>query len=265
MLRYVITALAVLFTPLNHASETLLTLHPDNIPPGFTARYTVKAGGLSLGELTVTLKQNDASHWTYHCVSSASGLAAVFAGAEPVTDTAKLQLLDNVIKPVSYERIRKTRKADKSERVVYQWQNQLAKTSYKDRQNHITLQANITDQFTLQLLIMANIKRMPASITLPVISKAKVKQYQIFNLGAAKVNTVYGQREAILVERKKGDSAYRIWADANAYGLPLQVEGIKAGKTEYRAYLTKTSLIASNETRPALAAKRPQSSYYRPE
>ena len=264
MLRYVIAALAVLFTPLNHAGEAWPALNPANIPPGFTARYTVKAGGLDMGELKATLRQHDASHWTYHCTSSASGLAAVFVGAEPVTDTVRLQLFDNVIKPVSYRHIRKTGRTDKSEQVIYQWQNQLAKTRYKDRRNDITLHANMTDKFTLQLLIMANINHIPAAFTVPVISRAKLRQYQIVNLGAVKINTVYGQREAILVERRKGDSAYRVWADANAYGLPLQGERIKEGKTEYRAYLTGTSLITANEDKP-IAAKPPQSSYYRPE
>ena len=136
---YQYTLLLLLSLPLLANADMSLVLSTDNIPPAFSAKYAVKVGSMSMGELEVALTQDDESNWTYQSQSSASGLAAIFVGSNNVTDTAKLSLFDSVIRPTFYERIRKTKKADKSERVFYQWDQLQAKSEYKDRKLDITL------------------------------------------------------------------------------------------------------------------------------
>ena len=243
------------------AEDDHLTLSIPNIPPAFTADYVVKVGGLNVGTLKVKLTQEDEHHWTYYSISDAVGLAAMFMGGEPVTDTSKLALRNDVIRPTFYERIRKTKKEDKSERVFYQWDQLSANSEYKDRKNTITLHDQVTDKFTLQLLLMANIQKIPNKMNLPIISKAKLRDYLIVNNGSEKIQTAYGERQTIIVERIKDDSSYKIWADASAHGLPLQIERIKEGDTEYIVQLVETSLIDESE-KTARVAKNPQSSYF---
>ncbi len=232
----------LLFTNSILAQDFSLPLSAPNMPPAFSAEYAVKAGGISLGKIDVNLTQIDSENWTYHSSSSALGLAAMFIGNDAITDTSKLQLSDGVIRPIFYERIRKTKNADKSERVFYQWDKQLARSEYKDRKLEVNLSERAIDLFTLQLLIMANINNIPEKMNLPVISKAKLKHYQILNLGSVKLKTIYGERDTVLIERVKEDSSYRIWADLALHGLPLQIESIKQGKTEYIVKLEDSSL-----------------------
>ena len=231
------------------------------MPPAFTAEYIVKIGGLNVGTLKVKLTQDDEHHWTYYSISDAVGLAAMFMGGEPVTDTSKLSLEDGIIRPTFYERIRKTKKEDKSERVFYQWDQLSANSEYKDRKKTITLHDQVTDKFTLQLLMMANIEKIPSKMNLPIISKAKLRDYLIVNNGSEKINTAYGERDTVIVERIKDDSSYKIWADVSAHGLPLQIERIKEGDTEYIVELVETSLIDDSE-KTAKVATNPQSSYF---
>ena len=243
-------------------AEHLLPLSLNNIPPAFSAQYVVTVGGMKMGKLEVNLTQNDASSWTYHSESSASGLAALFVGNSNVSDTSKLTLLNDQIRPILYERKRVTREVDKSERVIYQWDQFSAQSKYKDRNLDITLEESTTDKFTLQLLIMANINNIPEKMTLPIISKAKLKQYNIVNVGRETLKTIYGERETIIVERVKDDSSYKIWADPNTYGLPLQIERIKEGKTEYIVKLEESSLFPASEKITAQTMNYPQSSYF---
>lgn len=243
------------------AEKEPLTLAPPNIPPAFSAEYSVKASGLNVATLKVKLIQDDENNWTYYSISDAVGLAAMFMGGEPVTDTSKLTLTDGVIRPTFYERIRKTKKEDKSERVFYQWGQLSAHSEYKDRKKTITLNDQVTDKFTLQLLIMANIEHIPNEMTLPIISKAKLKDYLIINNGRETLNTAYGERETIIVERKKDDSSYKIWADTSAHGLPLQIERIKEGNTEYIVRLVETSLIDDSKKASAVSTTQ-RSSYF---
>jgi len=244
------------------AEQPLLPLTTPNMPPAFTAEYVVKVGGLNMGKLEVNLTQVDTENWTYHASTTALGLAAIFVGSDAVTDTSKLQLLDGTIRPIFYERIRITKNADKSERVVYQWENLLAQSQYRDRELEVMLNEQTTDKFTLQLLIMANIKAIPEKMILPVISKAKLKNYEIVNLGTVKLNSIYGERNTILIERIKGDSSYRVWADPASHGLPLQIERIKEGKTEYIVKLEESSLLQASEKVTIQSMNHQQSSYF---
>ena len=246
------------------AEEFALSLTAPNMPPAFSAEYAVKVGGMSMGKLDVNLTQIDPENWTYHSSSTALGLAAMFVGGDPVTDTAKLKLFDNEIRPTFYERIRKTKKADKSERVFYQWEKYLAQSEYRERKLEVNLNTHTTDKFTLQLLIMANIKSIPEKMVLPVISKAKLKEYQIVNYGAVTLNTIYGERNTILIERIKGDSSYRIWADPAAHGLPLQIERIKEGKSEYMVKIQDSSLHKESEKITTQTMSHPQPSSLQP-
>ena len=259
---YLCMLMLLLSMPTLVHADMSLTLSPDNMPPAFSAKYAVKIGGMSMGALEVTLIQDDESNWTYQSQSSASGLASIFVGSNNVTDTAKLTLFDNVIRPTFYERIRKTKEADKSERVFYRWDQLQAKSEYKDRKLDVTLDDLTTDKFTLQLLIMANVNDIPEKIMLPIISKAKLKQYEIINKGTAALNTIYGQRETIIIERVKDDSSYKIWADPNNYGLPLQIERIKEGKTEYIVQLEQSSLFQDSEKITTQSMNSQQSSYF---
>jgi hypothetical protein len=261
-IKNIFAAYLLLFTNSITAQDFSLPLTTPNMPPAFTAEYAVKVGGMSMGKLDVNLTQVDSENWTYHSSSTAIGLAAMFVGSDAVTDTAKLQLLNGSIRPTFYERIRITKNADKSERVFYQWDKQLAQSEYKDRKLEVNLSEQITDKFTLQLLIMANINNLPEMMTLPVISKAKLSDYQIVNLGAVKLKTIYGERDTILIERIKDDSSYRIWADPALHGLPLQIERIKEGKTEYLVKIEDSSLHKASEKITTQSMNHPQSSYF---
>jgi hypothetical protein len=261
-MKNIFIACLLLFANSISAQDLSLPLTAPNMPPAFSAEYAVKAGGMSLGKVDVNLTQVDSENWTYRSSSAALGLAAMFVGSDAITDTSKLQLLDGVIRPIFYERIRKTKNVDKSERVFYQWDKQLAQSEYKDRKLEVNLSERATDLFTLQLLIMANINNIPEMMELPVISKAKLKHYQILNLGAVKLKTIYGERDTILIERVKEDSSYRVWADLALHGLPLQIESIKQGKTEYIVKLEESSLHELSEKVTTQSMNHPQSSYF---
>tara|TARA_R110002049_G_scaffold15822_5_gene64171 strand:+ start:3724 stop:4518 length:795 start_codon:yes stop_codon:yes gene_type:complete len=261
-MKNILIACLCLFVSSVSAQEFSLPLTAPNMPPAFTAEYAVKVGGLHVGKVDVQLTQIDPENWIYQSNSEALGLAALFISDDAVTDTTKLQLLDGAVRPISYERIRITKSADKSERVYYQWDKRLAQSEYKDRKLEVKLDERATDLFTLQLFIMANINSIPKEMNLPVISKAKLKNYQILNLGPEKLKTIYGERDTVLIVRAKEDSSYRIWADRALHGLPLQIESIKEGKTEYIVKLEESSLHNLSEKVTTQSMNRPQSSYF---
>lgn len=252
-----VLGLLVLFACTGTLLAKDLSLTPENIPPAFTANYTVVLAGMNVANVTYQLSQPSPDTWLYTSSSKPQGLAAVFASSSSVSDKADLKLIGDEILPVFYERDRKTKKEDKSENAVYIWDEDIARTSYKDRKADIDLSSDIVDQFTIQLLIMANANNIPEHMVLPVISKAKVKEYEIINYGADTVDTVFGKRNAIKVERKRDESSYVIWADPNAHGLPIQIQKLEDGKVEYTVRIQDSTLIKDKKT----TATNPQPSY----
>ena len=94
----------------------------------------------------------------------------------------------------------------------FDWSNNIATAQYKGLTRELELQENTVDNFSLQLLLMANVNALPQEILLPVISKGKAKEYKFYTVGKETINTVYGEVETILVERRKDNdkkSTYR--------------------------------------------------------
>ena len=62
------------------AGAQQLTLSEQNMPPEFTAAYSVMKGPLKVGELDVALEQTEPGTWVYHSSTTPFGIAAVFLG-----------------------------------------------------------------------------------------------------------------------------------------------------------------------------------------
>ena len=209
------------------------------------------------------MEKNADNGWVYHSSTTPKGLAAIFLNNQAVTDRTLLQLNDQTVRPVSFEHIQKTNRKDRSQYVDFDWTNNKATTQYKGISKELDLPENTFDNFSLQLLLMANVNNLPEQMQLPVISKGKFKQYQFYKVGEQVITTVYGESQTILVERRKDNekkSTYKFWVDPNHYGLPLQFEKIENGKREYIARITKSSFIPLPESGGVQAATNPQSS-----
>lgn len=229
------------------AAESIeLQLTKDNIPPTFTASYQLKKASLQVGTLNVTLEASSEEQWVYQSSTHATGVALVFIGRKPIIDRSKLALIEKLILPTSFDHIQKKGKKDRSQHVLFDWQHKTAQAQYKEKNNNIPLQQNMFDNFSVQLLLMANIHQLPDEFTLPVISKAKRKLFKFYKIGKEKLATDFGDIETILIERRKDNeknSTYKIWAAADYYGLPLQIEKLENGKSQYLAKIISSSLL----------------------
>lgn len=241
---FIFLAASVLLSPASaQTDQTLFAIEKNTIPPPFSAEYSISMGSMQLGQLIIELLNDETNAWTYRATTQAQGLAAMFVGGKKMIETSHLEVIGDSIRPVLLERIQITNNDNKSERAVYEWHNNLVKTSYKDRRLQHTLNKYSLDKFTLQLALMSNLKTLPKRSKVAVISKAKIKNYVILRHGEKTIQTPYGKRHAILIERQRGDGSYIIWADKKKYGLPLKIQHTKNGKIQYEVMLTSTSLL----------------------
>ena len=211
--------------------------------------------------MNLVLEKTADNHWVYHSSTTPKGFAAIFLKNQVITDRTLLQLNNQTVRPVSFEHIQKTSRKDRSQYVTFDWTNNKATTQYKGKSKELDLPVHTFDNFSLQLLLMANVNNLPAEMQFPVISKGKFKHYQFYKVGAQVINTVYGERQTILVERRKDNkkkSTYKFWVDPSHYGLPLQFEKIEYGKREYIAKIINTSFMPLPKSSGVQAATNPQ-------
>lgn len=225
-----------------YGDSSQLSIDEKNIPPEFTAKYEILVGSMSLGEIKVDLIRNSQNEWTYSSKANTKGLAALISGGQNMSEVSHLQLIEDNIRPVLFERIKVSRSENKSERVIYAWHKNHVRATYKDRVLNETIDKYSLDLFTLQLSLMSNINKIPNKTKVTAISKAKLKDYLIIKHADTVLDTIYGARNCIVIERKRGDASYKIWADANIHGLPLKIEHLEEGKTQYAVSLVESSL-----------------------
>jgi hypothetical protein len=228
------------------AEQADLELTKNNIPPAFSASYQLEKGLLQVGVLEVTLKTTSDDEWIYESNTRATGVAKVFLGEKPVVDRSVLAVLDDLILPISFEHIQKQGSKDRSQFVSFNWPQHTAQAKYKEKDNSIPLQKNMFDNFSVQLLLMANIDQLPDIFTLPVISKAKQKPFKFYKIGNVPLTTSLGVIDTLLIERRKDNdknSTYKIWAAADAFGLPVQIEKTENGKSQYLAKIISSDLL----------------------
>lgn len=237
--------LSLLFSTNAHTDTSKLSIHENNIPPVFSAKYQIKAGGMNMGEIKVGLAQNNTHEWIYSSRAKTRGLAALISGGQNMSETSHLQLIGDNIRPVFFERIKVSGSENKSERVTYAWHKNNVHATYKDRVLNDSIHKYSLDLFTLQLSLMSNINNIPEKTKVTAISKAKLKDYLIIKHANETLETVYGLRNCVVIERKRGDASYKIWADADTHGLPIQIQHLKKGKAEYTVSLVKSSLHQS--------------------
>ena len=157
------------------ANPSLFAIKENTIPPPFSAHYDIHMGSMKLGQLQLDLLKNNSGGWTYRAKTQAKGLASLFIGGNEMTETSHLELIEDTIRPIFFERIQITNSTDKSERAIFEWHNNRVKTSYKDRRLQHPLNKYSLDKFTLQLALMTNLQSLPERSTVAVISKAKMK------------------------------------------------------------------------------------------
>lgn len=223
-----------------------MELTKNNIPPPFSASYQLEKGLIQIGVLEVSLKTISNDQWVYQSNTRATGVAKVFLGKKPVIDRSILATIDKLILPISFEHIQKKGSKDRSQFVSFNWPKQTAQAKYKEKDNSIDLQKNMFDNFSVQLLLMANIHQLPDIFTLPVISKAKQKPFKFYKIGKEELTTRLGVIDTLLIERRKDNdknSTYKIWAAVDAYGLPIQIEKIENGKSQYLAKIIRSDLL----------------------
>jgi len=208
----------------------LQSVFASDLPPPFTAQYSLYAEGLPIGEGTRSLVYEKDGKIRLESSSRTTGLTALIRD-DRITENSVFMLKEGKIQPLEYHYHHKSSKRKKFEDIQFDWQRK--KVVYKDKKKTtiLKLEDEVLDKLLYQLILMMDLKQGKRTLKYKVISKGKIKTYTLESLGKEKIDTGLGQLEALKYQRVSDNRSTVIWCAPSLQYLPIRVDHVEKGST----------------------------------
>ena len=205
----------------------------------FTAIYTVHAWNMQLGQATLRLSQSgqDGREWLYEAIIVPQGLGALFTGT--LHTRARWRWQNQKVVPLEFV---KTEKGKQQERYVFDDAHKRLYGAYKSRSLQLDLPiGGAIDQNTLFIKLLADLRKGKSPTgTYQVISRGKLREYQIHDRGWGVLKNDSKKRSLRRIEReKRGQLSQRYWLNPAYHYLPVRIEKWKDGRRQQIIRLQK--------------------------
>lgn len=229
----------------NVMADPNLLLTVDKLPPDFEAKYDVYKNNVRAGFMQVSFK-NNGEQIIYKSNTTPVGLATLFVSGQEIIDYAELHLIDGSYKTIEFKHEVKNSKKDRTEHYKFNWNENKADVTYKDRNNVLEISPFTLDNYSSQLLLMREPSAENIEITFPVISKGRLKDY-VFNFAQVEaLETNLGALEANKFIRNKGDdknSTYFGWYAKSLHHIPIRLDKYENGKIDTSIRIIEVSWL----------------------
>jgi hypothetical protein len=218
----VTVALALLMTaPPTPAGEAL--------PAPLELHYTLRYGGLTVGQVTKTLTRDADGRYRHRSRSVPMGMARWFTQVEWFEE-GQFEIAQGRIRPLRFLEYRVG--ADKPHRheAVFDWKDRLIRYASGSR---VALPADTQDQGSLVFAFMLHPPTAGKSQDLHVSTGKKLRSYQYIESGQETINTALGPLKTRIIERiigKPGDEGFRIWLATEHQNLPVRIATRQRGE-----------------------------------
>jgi hypothetical protein len=205
----------------------------DTFPPEFTAEYTLYAegipliGGGKIGKGTRTLTYLPNGQYEFKSFAKTTGLAAFFKKIR-IEERSVFTRIEGKIRPLKYT-YHQTGSQSRSHTVDYEWEEGIAKNTYKGEAQDFPLQEGILDKLLYQIVLMEELKQGKRELEYHVVGKNKIATYRPTLKGWEFVETGEGKLSTLKYERESENGKRRtvLWCAPDLHYLPVQVEHIE--------------------------------------
>jgi hypothetical protein len=210
-------------------------LHP------FVAQYQAKYTWLSVGDIRLELRRDDAAgRWVLESRGDASGLARLLA-SEPLVQTSWLQVEGERVRPIKFRFDDGSDRAAEDISIDFDWKVGRAKGTSKERAVDVELPANAQDPVSFQFAVMIALQngREPGPLTM--IDGPKPGTYEQTFLRKETIKTPAGSFETLVYNSGRPGASRQttMWLAPSLGYLAVQVEQYRKGKKLFAMYLQK--------------------------
>lgn len=194
-----------------------------DFPPAFTAKYTLYAAGITIGEGTRRLSQRD-DHWVFESSSRTTGWAAKLRD-DKMTESTQFTVAADQVRPLEYQFQQISSKKQKHVHIHFDWIAKRAK-NIADSPWEVALSDDTLDSLLYQVVIMRDLQQGQRDLHYQVVDRGKVKNYVPEFQGEEQISTGVGQLNTLRYryDSPDGKRYTTLWCAPKLHYLVVQVE-----------------------------------------
>jgi len=205
----------------------VIAAHPvfAELPERFSARYTLSAGNMTLGETTWSLEPMDGDRYLYQSVSKPSGIMALWR-PDRIVERSEWRYRDDRLQPLDYSYERSGGRKDRHVRIAFDWKRGLARNSLRGNAWEMELPEGALDKLNYVLALMRDLANGKRDIRYEVADGGHLKNYQLDVLREDRIETSLGSLDTVVVrrERKGKKRVTTLWCAPALSFLPVKIE-----------------------------------------
>ncbi len=197
----------------------------------FSAHYDAYWKSITVGSSDLQLLRGaEAGSYVYTWIISAHGIFRLVY-SNPVTQKSWLKLQGEHIRPVKYHGDDGSSAVD----LDFDWDTGHARGKSEGKPVDLALSEGTQDVMSIQLEIMLDLKRGNLPAHFQIIDNDEVKDFNYRNEGTARIHTVIGDFDTIVVasQRTGNSRILRMWFAPSLGFIPVKAERWRDGKLEF--------------------------------
>jgi hypothetical protein len=194
----------------------------------FSADYTLKKKGITIGKIRLSLARAD-DRWRFETHAETAGMATMFSD-DTVTENTLLAIGENGIQPLHYRYLRSGGKDDKNLQTEFDWKKTVARVTGQGKTTSVELKDNTLNEHAVTLALILALKSGFSEKTYGVLDEARLETQTYTNGGEEKVKVPAGEFDAVKVVRKHGSRETIGWYSPTLNYLPVKIQSFKDGK-----------------------------------
>lgn len=204
-------------------------LSAETLPPPFSAQYSLYFKGIPTGEGTRSLTYLENGQFKFSSFAKVTGLAALFQQGD-IEEFTRFEQIEGQLRPLEYV-YQQNGRAPRNKRVLFDWTNQLAKSTYKEKTYELRLETGVLDSLLYQLIFMQDLVLGKQEFNYSVVDKDKIKVYTPKFIGREQIESGMGKLDTLKYERVSEDKERRttFWCAPSLRYLPVRVEHLERG------------------------------------
>ena len=210
----------------------------DPVKP-FAAHYEATWKGIGIGTSEISLKKlPDSDQYLYTWTIKARGIFRI-AYSDDLVQKSWLTIQNGHAQPVKY----RGSQGSSSVNLDFDWHTKRATGESEKKPVDIALKDGTQDVMSIQVEVMADLKKGDLPKTFWIIDKDQLKEFIYTQEGNARIRTEIGELDTVVVtsQRAGNNRILRMWFAPSLGFLPVQAERSRDGKVEIAMRIKKVS------------------------
>lgn len=201
------------------------TLFAAELPASLDLVYRANISGINIGTLDRKLRATGKGTYEVTSQTNATGIAAILL-KDTYREKSKFKIVDNMIYPLSYHQAPDGR-PEKARIATFDWDNKKVSLN-NDRVYDLKPGMQDPSTFLFQWMISPPAEGQSGKVSL--IDGKRLSHYEFKIIGQEKIESLWGEINALRIERQKEgspDKILRMWLAIDHSYIPVVIKNIR--------------------------------------